>query len=114
MSGWSQRSFEKVRQASGGMPAVLIRQLDALSKVMAVAPAGRAQVIIDQAAMIERVSERTVPELADRADITAAYKAVLALRRPCPVTECLPPGGGVGEGASSFRILIRTQGPAAW
>jgi uncharacterized membrane protein len=77
-----ERSFEKVRQASGGMPAVLIRQLDALSKVMAVAPAGRSQVIIDQAAMIERVSERTVPEPADRADITAAYEAVLAVRRP--------------------------------
>ena len=36
-----QRSFEKVRQAADGMPAVLIRQLDALSKVMAVAPPGR-------------------------------------------------------------------------
>ena len=33
-----QRSFEKIRQAAGGMPAVLIRQLDALHKVMAVAP----------------------------------------------------------------------------
>jgi uncharacterized membrane protein len=75
-----ERSFEKVRQASGGMPAVLIRQLDALSKVMAVAPAGRSQVVIDQAAMIARVSERIVPEPADRADITAAYEAVLALR----------------------------------
>jgi uncharacterized membrane protein len=82
-----QRSFEKVRQASGGMPAVLIRQLDALSKVMAVAPADRAQVIIDQAAMIERVSERTVPEPADRADITAAYEAVLALRRPATLSR---------------------------
>jgi len=39
-----QRSFEKVRQAAGGMPAVLIRQLDALAKVMAVAPPFRSQV----------------------------------------------------------------------
>ena len=77
-----QRSFEKIRQASGGMPAVLIRQLDALSKVMAVAPADRSQVLLDQAAMIARVSERTVPEEADRADISASYEAVLALRRP--------------------------------
>jgi uncharacterized membrane protein len=75
-----QRSFEKVRQASGGMPAVLIRQLDALSKVMAVAPADRSQVLLDQAAMIQRLSQHTVPEEADRADITAAYEAVLALR----------------------------------
>jgi hypothetical protein len=55
---------------------------------MVVAPADRAQVVIDQAAMIERVSERTVPEPADRADITAAYEAVLAVRRPAD-----PPGG---------------------
>ena len=74
-----QRSFEKIRQASDSMPAVLIRQLDALSTVMAVAPPGRSQVILDQAAMIARVSERTVPEPADRADITIRYQALLAL-----------------------------------
>jgi uncharacterized membrane protein len=74
-----QRSFEKVRQAAGGMPAVLIRQLDALSKVMAVAAPGRTQVLLDQAAMIARVSERTVPEPADQADITARYQALLTL-----------------------------------
>ncbi|HEY0936026.1 MAG TPA: hypothetical protein VGD91_20075, partial [Trebonia sp.] len=73
-----QRSFEKVRQAAGGMPAVLIRQLDALSTVMAVAPPGRSQVLLDQAAMIARVSERTVPEPADQADITARHQALLA------------------------------------
>jgi uncharacterized membrane protein len=73
-----ERSFEKVRQAAGGMPAVLIRQLDALSKVMTVAPPGRQQVLLDQAAMIARVSERTVPEPADQADITVSYQALLA------------------------------------
>jgi uncharacterized membrane protein len=74
-----QRSFEKIRQASDGMPAVLIRQLDTLSKVMAVAPPGRAQVLLDQAAMIVGISERTVPEPADRADVTARYEELLAL-----------------------------------
>jgi len=74
-----QRSFEKVRQAADGMPAVLMRQLDALSKVMTVAPAGRSQVLLDQAAMIARVGERTVPEPADQADITARYEALLTL-----------------------------------
>ncbi len=74
-----QRSFEKVRQAADGMPAVLIRQLDALSKVMAVAPQARSQVLLDQADMIQRVSQRTVPEPADQADITARYEALLAL-----------------------------------
>ena len=74
-----QRSFEKVRQAADGMPAVLIRQLDALAKVMAVAPQARSQVLLDQADMIQRVSQRTVPEPADQADITARYEALLAL-----------------------------------
>jgi uncharacterized membrane protein len=74
-----QRSFEKVRQAADGMPAVLIRQLDALSKVMAVAPDSRSQVLLDQASMIQRVSQRTVPEPADQADITARYEALLTL-----------------------------------
>ena len=73
-----QRSFEKIRQAAGGMPAVLIRQLDALATVMTVAPPGRAQVLLDQAAMIARVSERTVPEPADQADITTRLQALLA------------------------------------
>jgi uncharacterized membrane protein len=74
-----QRSFEKIRQASGGMPAVLIRQLDALYTVMAAAPADRSQVLLDQAAMIVSVGERTVAEEADRADIGARYEALLAL-----------------------------------
>jgi uncharacterized membrane protein len=73
-----QRSFEKVRQAADGMPAVLIRQLDALNKIMAVAAPSRSQVLLDQAAMIARVSERTVPEPADQADITARHQALLA------------------------------------
>jgi uncharacterized membrane protein len=74
-----QRSFEKVRQAAGGMPAVLIRQLDALYKIMAAAPADRSQILLDQAAMIQRVNLRTVPEEADQADITARYDALLKL-----------------------------------
>jgi hypothetical protein len=61
------------------MPAVLIRQLDALYKIMVVAPASRSQVLLDQAAMIQRVNLRTVPEEADWADITARYEALLKL-----------------------------------
>jgi uncharacterized membrane protein len=74
-----QRSFEKVRQAADGMPAVLIRQLDALGKVMAVAPRLRSRVLLDQAAMIQRAGQRSVPEPADQADITARYETLLAL-----------------------------------
>ncbi|HEY5017551.1 MAG TPA: hypothetical protein VII59_12330 [Streptosporangiaceae bacterium] len=61
------------------MPAVLIRQIDALLTVMEVAPPGRTQVLLDQAALLQRLSERTVPEPADQADIAARYEALLTL-----------------------------------
>jgi uncharacterized membrane protein len=73
-----ERSFEKIRQASDGMPAVLIRQLDALTTIMTVTPKDRIQVLLDQAAMIQRVNERSVPEATDRDDVTARYDALLA------------------------------------
>ena len=73
-----QRAFEKIRQASGGMPAVMIRQLEALAKIMAqTTEAGQRQVLLDQAAMIDRACERTVPEAADRADVRRRFEAVL-------------------------------------
>lgn len=73
-----QRSFEKIRQAGQGMPAIMIRQLDALAKIMqrATGPADRA-LLLDQAAMIERLSAATVAEEADRAAVSSAYQAVL-------------------------------------
>jgi hypothetical protein len=54
-------------------------RLDALHKIMAVAPASRTQVLVDQADMIQRLSQRTVPEEADQSDVTARYEALLAL-----------------------------------
>jgi uncharacterized membrane protein len=73
-----ERSFEKVRQAGRGMPAVMIRQLDALAKIMerAAAPEDR-QLLLDQAAMIERLSTASVGEESDRDDVTRAYQRVL-------------------------------------
>ncbi|HEY2506168.1 MAG TPA: hypothetical protein VGI58_06610, partial [Streptosporangiaceae bacterium] len=72
--------FEKIRQAGPGMPAVLIRQLGALAKIMErTTTAADRQVILDQAAMIERLSAASVEEAADRADISRAYQAVVAL-----------------------------------
>jgi uncharacterized membrane protein len=72
-----QRSFEKIRQASMGMPAIMIRQLDAIAKIMieTTGPAQR-RVLLDQAAMIQRASERTVGEEADRADVRRNFEAV--------------------------------------
>ena len=72
-----QRAFEKIRQASLGMPAVMIRQLEALAKIMAeTSSGGQRRVLLDQAAMIVRASERSVPEKADRDDVQRRYEAV--------------------------------------
>jgi uncharacterized membrane protein len=72
------RGFEKVRQAGRGMPAVLIRQLDALARIMErTTTSADRRVLLDQADMIARLSERSVDEPADRADIDRAYQAVL-------------------------------------
>jgi uncharacterized membrane protein len=77
-----QRACDKVRQASAGMPAVMIRQLGALAKVVERTPAGRErQVLLDQADMIERLSAATVGEAADRADISRAYALVVTAAR---------------------------------
>jgi uncharacterized membrane protein len=77
-----QRAFEKIRQASQGMPAVMIRQLDALVKIMAEASsAAQRRVLLDQGAMIERASERSVPEAADRDDVRRRYEELLAAGR---------------------------------
>ena len=76
-----QRAFEKIRQAGRGMPAVMIRQLDALAKIMerTTTEADR-QVLLDQAVMIERLSAGTVDEPSDRADVSRAHQELLAAR----------------------------------
>jgi uncharacterized membrane protein len=75
-----QRAFEKIRQSSLGMPAVMIRELEALARIMAeTANEGQRRVLLEQAAMIDRASERSVPEAADRADVRRRYEAVLTV-----------------------------------
>ena len=87
-----QRSFEKIRQASMGMPAIMIRQLDAIATIMVetTGPAQR-QVLLDQAEMIQRASERTVGEEADRADVRRSFEAVCMI------------GAGLGAGKHPAR-----------
>ena len=75
-----QRSFEKIRQSSLGMPAVMIRMLEALARIMAeTTTEGQRRVLLEQASMIDRASERSVPEAADRADIRRRYEAILTM-----------------------------------
>ncbi len=73
-----ERAFEKIRQAGRGMPAVLIRQLDALSKIMEHTTAEQRELLIEQAALILEASEQSVPQKSDRADVRRAYDAVAA------------------------------------
>jgi uncharacterized membrane protein len=62
------------------MPAIMIRQLDTIAKIMmeTTGPAQR-RVLLDQAGMIQRASERTVSEEADRADVRRNFEAVCLL-----------------------------------
>ncbi len=77
------RSFEKIRQAGRGMPAIMIRQLDALARIMQRAEAeGDRAFLAEQAAMIERLATATVDEPADLADVRRAYRWVLDAREP--------------------------------
>jgi uncharacterized membrane protein len=80
-----ERAFEKVRQASDGMPAVMIRQLEALAKVIDQTPdRGRRLTLLRQAERIQRASLRTVAEAADRDDVTRRYEMVRAVVCPEP------------------------------
>ena len=75
------RSFDKIRQAGRGMPAVLIRQLDALGRVMEYTTAPEQRVVLmHQADMILRSSGESVPEPDDRADVQRRYDALVETR----------------------------------
>jgi uncharacterized membrane protein len=69
---------DKIRQAGRGMPAVLIRQLDNLNKVMAVVErAALRDAVLNHAELIMRSAEESVGDESDRADVRAAYDALL-------------------------------------
>jgi uncharacterized membrane protein len=75
-------AFDKIRQAGRGMPAVYIRQLQNLEKILQyVAEEGQDDVLIRHAEMILRASEESVPEKNDRSDVQAAYDLVVKARQ---------------------------------
>jgi uncharacterized membrane protein len=58
----------------------MIRLLDALARIMAETTSqGQRRVLLEQAEMINRASERSVPEADDRADIQRSYEAILTV-----------------------------------
>ncbi len=74
-----ERSFEKIRQAATGMPAVMIRQLDALAEVAVYTSTEQQRVVVErEAAKIMRLCEESVGEAADRAAVTARYERLLS------------------------------------
>jgi uncharacterized membrane protein len=69
---------DKIRQAGRGMPAVLIRQLDNLGKVMAVVErAALRDAVLHHAQLIMRSAEESVGDASDLADVRASYDAVV-------------------------------------
>ena len=78
-TGLIERAFEKIRQAGRGMPAVMIRQLEALTKIVDhTAGEEQRELLLKQAGMILQASEESVPEPSDRADVRREYDEVLA------------------------------------
>src|SRR5271170_1180959 len=78
-----ERTFDTIRQAAVGMPAIMIRQLEALAKIMEQTPNRALQTpLIRQAEAIQRSSLATVADPSDRDDVTERYEAVMALVHP--------------------------------
>ncbi|BBX63140.1 hypothetical protein MSAS_23140 [Mycobacterium saskatchewanense] len=75
-----QRACEKVRQASSGVPAMMIRQPEASTTSMEqTTDPQRGRVPIHQAAMNHRANVESVPEHSDRADVDRRHTALRAL-----------------------------------
>ena len=70
---------DKIRQAGSGMPAVFIRQLENLGKLLQVvgSPALRA-VVADHALRILRAADATVRDESDRVDVRTAFDATMS------------------------------------
>jgi uncharacterized membrane protein len=74
-----ERAHDKIRQASRAMPAVMIRQLEGLANVMEhTTTHEEREVLLEQARMILRASDESVPESNDRADVRRRYERVLS------------------------------------
>jgi uncharacterized membrane protein len=83
-----ERAHDKIRQASRAMPAVMIRQLDGIAKVIAhTSSEAQREVLLEQADMILRASEESVPEAADRADVHSRYDLVQAAKSAAAIRD---------------------------
>ena len=88
------RSFDKIRQAGRGMPAVLIRQIDTLARVVeyTTLPEQRFS-LMREAEMLIRSSDESVQEANDRGDVARRYDVFLAATAAATAGEQLPEFG---------------------
>ncbi|MGO9854994.1 MAG: DUF2254 domain-containing protein [Acidimicrobiales bacterium] len=71
------RAFDKVRQSSRGMPAVLIRLIDSLGSIMLDTTTAEQRIVLrHQADMVLRLSEQTVTEPNDLEEIRFRYRRI--------------------------------------
>jgi uncharacterized membrane protein len=72
------RAFDKIRQAARGMPAVIIRMMDAVAAIMEqTTSAEQRRTLARQAHMIFQSATETVPDANDREDIDVRFQRVL-------------------------------------
>jgi uncharacterized membrane protein len=94
------RSFDKVRQAARGMPAVIIRLLHALAVVTEqTTSASQRRILLRQGEMILQAAEVSVPDPADLEDIRARYRRLVGLAQqddevPAPAGTSAPSSTG--------------------
>ena len=78
-----ERTFDTIRQAAVGMPAIMIRQLDAVAKILEqVTDRHDRTVLVRQAEAIQRSNLATVADPSDRDDVTERYEAIMAMITP--------------------------------
>jgi uncharacterized membrane protein len=88
------RSFDKVRQAARGMPAVIIRMMDALTAIVGqTTSADQRRILTRQAEMIFRSAKESVPDPSDLEDIGVRYQRLLEDAAVAGLRE-LPEDGG--------------------
>jgi uncharacterized membrane protein len=103
-----ERTFDTIRQAASGMPAIMIRQLEALAKVIEQTPdRKRRTVLLREADAIQRLSQATVTEPTDRDDVTKRYEMVVALvdpNAPPRIADVTPISDGVDYGKAAPAV----------
>jgi uncharacterized membrane protein len=93
------RSFDKIRQAGRGMPAVLIRQLDSIAKILEYTTTSEQRgALMHQAEIIVHTATESIPEPDDRADVLKRFDNILRVRarfEPLNPVLLAPTGGDI-------------------